>query len=241
MPSAPPTLYPTATTSLPGRPYILSLTPHLTSTSSHLLLSHPSPEITIIDAQTFQLVDKLKGGHSKDISCVVTSTSASTDELVQGGFANEGNIWSAGTDANVVRWDERSRRPGQTIKGKEQCHSQFFHIAMSSVLTLDLLPPSFQLGFEVEVSLSSPWPYTKPPTSSSQGPKSSPPNPTSSSTTPDHPPTPSTPTVPPIVMISPRSPSSPLQRHTLPLSPPRPRLLCLRRGCCSSRAQRMAC
>jgi hypothetical protein len=118
MPSPPATLYPTAVTALPSRPYILSLTPHLTSTSSHLLLSHPSPEITIVDAQTFQLVDKLKGGHSKDISCVVTSTSASTDEIVQGGFANEGNIWSAGVDANVVRWDERSRRPGQTIKGE---------------------------------------------------------------------------------------------------------------------------
>lgn len=118
MPSPPATLYPTAVTALPSRPYILSLTSHLTSTSSHLLLSHPSPEITIVDAQTFQLVDKLKGGHSKDISCVVTSTSASTDEIVQGGFANEGNIWSAGVDANVVRWDERSRRPGQTIKGE---------------------------------------------------------------------------------------------------------------------------
>lgn len=118
MPSPPATLYPTAVTALPSRPYILSLTPHLTSTSSHLLLSHPSPEITIVDARTFQLVDKLKGGHSKDISCVVTSTSASTDEIVQGGFANEGNIWSAGVDANVIRWDERSRRPGQTIKGE---------------------------------------------------------------------------------------------------------------------------
>ena len=142
MPSAPPTLYPTATTSLPGRPYILSLTPHLTSTSSHLLLSHPSPEITIVDAQTFQLVDKLKGGHSKDISCVVTSTSASTDELVQGGFANEGNIWSAGTDANVVRWDERSRRPGQTIKGEDQRGTFLVPITMSNVLNPNF-PPSF--------------------------------------------------------------------------------------------------
>lgn len=131
MPSPPATLYPTATTTLPSRPYILSLTPHLTSTSSHLLLSHPSPELTIIDAQTFQLVDKLKGGHSRDISCVVTSTSASTDDLAQGGFANEGNIWSAGTDANVIRWDERSRRPGQTIKG-----GSFFIIEMRCVLFL---------------------------------------------------------------------------------------------------------
>jgi hypothetical protein len=122
MPAATPSILPTGALTLPNKPYILTLTPHLTSSGSHLLLTHPSPEISIVDAQTLQLVDKLKGGHSRDVSCVVTSTSASTDPIGQGGFANEGNIWSAGVDANVIRWDERSRRPGQTIKGE---HSMF--------------------------------------------------------------------------------------------------------------------
>lgn len=120
MPANPPTLYPTASTTLPSRPYILTLTPHLTSTSSHLLLTHPSPEISIVDSQTLQLVDVLKAGHTNDVTCVVTSTSASTDEVAQGGFANEGNIWSCGRDARAVRWDERSRKPGQTVKGENQ-------------------------------------------------------------------------------------------------------------------------
>lgn len=118
-----PVIHPTASTAIPSRPYILSLTPHLTASSSHLVVSHPSPDLSIVDASTLQFVDRLTGGHTKDISSVVTSTSSATDDVVQGGFANEGNIWSAGTDARIVRWDQRSRKPGQTVQG--ECQTSF--------------------------------------------------------------------------------------------------------------------
>lgn len=61
-----------------------------------------------------------------DVTAVVTSTSSAPAYQVNGGigFAQGngmsalGSVWSAGKDARVVRWDERSRSAGQTIKGE---------------------------------------------------------------------------------------------------------------------------
>lgn len=61
-----------------------------------------------------------------DVTSVVTSTSSAPAYQVNGGvgYGAQGNgmsalgsVWSAGKDARVVRWDERSRTASQTIKG----------------------------------------------------------------------------------------------------------------------------
>ncbi|WVQ93072.1 hypothetical protein IAU59_000136 [Kwoniella sp. CBS 9459] len=84
---------------LPTNPYILSITP--SPTTPHLILRHPSSELTIADNQTLQPVGQLQGGHKGLISSVATDGEA---------------LWSAGKDATVVRWDERSRRAASVIK-----------------------------------------------------------------------------------------------------------------------------
>ncbi|KAJ9099843.1 hypothetical protein QFC21_003845 [Naganishia friedmannii] len=130
MPADIPSLFPTASAVIPGRSYILSITPHTTSTSNHLILSHPSSDLSVIDATTLQALDSFRGGHTGDITAVVTSTSSAPAYELGGGFQNGnggmmtgnagasalGSVWSAGKDARVVRWDERSRTAGQTIK-----------------------------------------------------------------------------------------------------------------------------
>ncbi|WVF65399.1 hypothetical protein IAT40_000126 [Kwoniella sp. CBS 6097] len=95
--------YATLSAPLPTNPYILSITP--SPTTPHLILRHPSSELTIADNQTLQPVDRLQGGHKGLISSVVADTEAGA-----------GALWSAGKDANIVRWDERSRRAASVIK-----------------------------------------------------------------------------------------------------------------------------
>lgn len=85
---------------LPSRPYILSITPSLTN--PHLILRHPSPSLTLVDNQTLQPLDQFSGGHEGNIMDVKA----------------DGAVWSGGKDAAVVRWDERSRRPATKIKGE---------------------------------------------------------------------------------------------------------------------------
>ncbi len=115
MPRRPvPSLYPVASSSL-NQGYILSITP-ADSASAHLVLTHPSPRLSIADAQTLQLVDVLgtENGHTSDVSAVCTGLEA--DGL--GGASGEaGGVWSASKDATVIRWDERTRTPGQRIRG----------------------------------------------------------------------------------------------------------------------------
>lgn len=62
-----------------------------------------------------------------DITSVATSTSSAPAYQVNGGvgYGTQGNgmsalgsVWSAGKDARIVQWDERSRSAGQTIKGE---------------------------------------------------------------------------------------------------------------------------
>jgi hypothetical protein len=121
-----PSLFPTASTSLIDRSYILSITPHTSGSANHLILSHPSPDLSVIDASTLQVLDSFRGGHMGDVTAVVTSTSSAPAYQVNGGigFAQGngmsalGSVWSAGKDARVIRWDERSRSAGQTIKGE---------------------------------------------------------------------------------------------------------------------------
>ena len=101
MPPAPPVAYATLSNTLPARPYILGITP--SSSSPHLVLRHPSNELTIVDNQSLQPVDVLQGGHNGNI----------TDVCSDGGA-----LWSSAKDGSIVRWDERSRRPESSIKGE---------------------------------------------------------------------------------------------------------------------------
>ena len=100
MPAAAPSVFATLSAPLPSKPYILGITP--SSASPHLLLRHPSSDITIVDNQSLQPIDVLRGGHKGLISSVK---------------ADEGAVWSAGKEGGIVRWDERSRKAGMTIKG----------------------------------------------------------------------------------------------------------------------------
>jgi hypothetical protein len=100
MPAAAPIAYATLSSVLHNKPYILNITP--ASSSPHLLLRHPSADITLADAQSLQAVDTLQGGHSGHVTSI---------------HVDEGSIWSSAKDGSVVRWDERSRRPGMVIKG----------------------------------------------------------------------------------------------------------------------------
>lgn len=122
-----PAFFPTAANSVGNRSYILSITPHASGSANHLILSHPSPDLSVIDASTLQTLDFFRGGHAGDITSVATSTSSAPAYQVNGGagLGEQGNgmsalgsVWSAGKDARVVRWDERSRSAGQTIKGE---------------------------------------------------------------------------------------------------------------------------
>lgn len=99
MPAALPVAYATLSSPLPSRPYIFSITP---SPSGHLLLRHPSSDITIADPQSLQPIDKLSGGHEGHVTDICVDDTA---------------IWSSGKDGKVVRWDERSRRAASSIKG----------------------------------------------------------------------------------------------------------------------------
>jgi hypothetical protein len=102
MPAAPIVAYATVAHNLSSRPYILSITP--SPQSNHLILQHPSADLTIADNQTLKPIDQLGGGHSGHVTDVVVDES--------------GGIWSSGKEGSVVRWDERSRRAGLTIKGE---------------------------------------------------------------------------------------------------------------------------
>jgi hypothetical protein len=96
----PQTAYATLSNTIPTKPYILSITP--SPSSSHLILRHPSSDLTIVDNQTLQAVDRLSGGHDGNVMDVKA----------------DGAVWSGGKDAAVVRWDERSRRPATKLKGQ---------------------------------------------------------------------------------------------------------------------------
>jgi len=95
-----PTAYATLSNAIPGKPYILSITP--LPSSSHLILRHPSSDLTIVDNQTLQAVDKFAGGHDGNVMDIKNA---------------DGAVWSGAKDAAVVRWDERSRRPATKLKG----------------------------------------------------------------------------------------------------------------------------
>ncbi|ORX39317.1 WD40-repeat-containing domain protein [Kockovaella imperatae] len=99
MPAQPPVAYATLCHQLPSKQYILGITP--SSASPHLILRHPTPELTIADNQSLQPVDVLKGGHKGNVTSVCS---------------DGGALWSSAKDGSVVRWDERSRQPGSTIK-----------------------------------------------------------------------------------------------------------------------------
>ncbi|CAK9782885.1 hypothetical protein CC85DRAFT_115293 [Cutaneotrichosporon oleaginosum] len=82
---------------LPHRPPIRGITPAL---ANHLVLQHGTEFLTLADNQTLQAVERLER-HTQEITAVVE---------------DEGSIWSAGRDALVVQWDERSQRPATEIK-----------------------------------------------------------------------------------------------------------------------------
>lgn len=101
MPAAPPVAFATLAARLPPpRTPIRGITP--TTLSNHLVLSHGEPHLTIADNQTLQAVDTLEG-HTGTVTTVT---------------CERGSIWSAGLDALIVQWDERSRRPAAEIKGE---------------------------------------------------------------------------------------------------------------------------
>jgi hypothetical protein len=126
MPSAIPQLHPIASSSL-KQGYIFSISP-LDSTSTHLVLTHPSPTVSLVDAQTLQLVDTFRDGHHGDVSAIATAV----EQDGKGGLSGMGSeLWTAGKDGCVVRWDDRSRRPGQTIKGENE-----WRVVMRRLLTM---------------------------------------------------------------------------------------------------------
>ena len=100
MPGLPPTIHAKLSHLLLSRQYILGISP--SPTTPHLFLRHPTAEVTIVDAQSLQPIDSLKGGHTGDVTSVVSE---------------EGAVWSSGKDAKVVRWDERGRSAGMIING----------------------------------------------------------------------------------------------------------------------------
>lgn len=100
MPAAPPVAFATLATPLPKpRPSIVEITP--TTFWNHLVLSHGEPHLTIADNQTLQAIETLER-HTETVTSVT---------------CENGSIWSAGADALVVQWDERSRRTAAEIKG----------------------------------------------------------------------------------------------------------------------------
>lgn len=126
-----PILLPLATTRPHHSEYILSITPHQ---QHQLVLTHPSPDISLVDAQSLTLLQQLKGGHvpGTTVSAVVTAASTALDIAVPGGTSaavggsgttgDTSSIWSAGKDARAIRWDTRvdsgAQGPGMTIKGQ---------------------------------------------------------------------------------------------------------------------------
>ncbi|BEI81052.1 hypothetical protein CcaverHIS002_0202120 [Cutaneotrichosporon cavernicola] len=96
MPPAPPVAFATLAAPLPSNPPVRGITP----SSNHLVLRHGTEFITIADNQTLQAVERLER-HTGQVTSVT---------------AERGSIWSAGLDALVVQWDERSRRPAAEIK-----------------------------------------------------------------------------------------------------------------------------
>ncbi|WRT69224.1 uncharacterized protein IL334_006208 [Kwoniella shivajii] len=99
MPAPPSITYATISSPLPTRPYILSITP--SPTNPHLILRHPGPELTIVDNQTLQPIERLSGGHQGNITSVV---------------ADQDSLWSSAKDGTIVRWDERSKRSATIIQ-----------------------------------------------------------------------------------------------------------------------------
>lgn len=99
MPAQASTAYATVSQPLQSRAYITGIT---RLNSGHLLLSHPSPNLSIADAQTLQQVAELQGGHSQDV------VAARADD----------GVWTAGKDGKIIRWDERSRTVSSSIKGE---------------------------------------------------------------------------------------------------------------------------
>ena len=81
--------------------YILGIAP--TSTSGHLILRHPSPDLSIADGQSLQVIDSLRDGHRENVTGVCS---------------DQGSVWSSAKDSSIIRWDERSRTPGTTIRGE---------------------------------------------------------------------------------------------------------------------------
>ncbi|WVW79522.1 hypothetical protein I302_101491 [Kwoniella bestiolae CBS 10118] len=99
MPSPPSSIYATLSSPLPSKPYILSITP--SPTNPHLILRHPGPDLTLVDNQTLQPVERLTRGHQGNVTSVAVDEDA---------------IWSSAKDGSIVRWDERSRRAGTIIR-----------------------------------------------------------------------------------------------------------------------------
>lgn len=125
-----PILLPLATTRPNHSEYILSITPH--QQQQQLVLTHPGPDISLVDAQSLKPLQVLRGGHvpGTTVSCVATAASTALDISTPGSSSASGvgdggssTIWSAGKDARVVRWDTRSAGNGNggpevTIKGE---------------------------------------------------------------------------------------------------------------------------
>jgi hypothetical protein len=120
-------LLPTISTSAASFDDIYTITPHVGTGSSRLVLSHASPEVSVVDAGTLQIVKYFRGVHEDDVSCVVTSTSSAQAYTGTGDIYSEetdsaipaqgGSIWTAGKDGKIVNWDERAGSVGQVITG----------------------------------------------------------------------------------------------------------------------------
>jgi hypothetical protein len=80
-------------------------------------LNYATLEISVVDADTLQIVKFVRGLHEDDVSYAVIPTSpAQAYTTKDGSFSTEadraicdkGGIWTAGKDGKAVNWDERS-------------------------------------------------------------------------------------------------------------------------------------
>lgn len=109
-PSTSSPLFPTGSLALPAaagsdsKPYIFSITP---AGPARLILSHGTPNLTILDRNSLNIVDTWSADDPKsEVSSVVVGPSGQ-------------DVWTAGKDGVVRTWDARVKggRAGSNQKG----------------------------------------------------------------------------------------------------------------------------
>ncbi len=99
-------------------PYILGIAP--TTSRSHLVLTHPSPELSVLDAGTLQLVRTLVARDDIFNGKKGTAGGADVSAVCAPGAGEVGDgagLWSAGKDGRLRQWDLRTGGAAGTSLG----------------------------------------------------------------------------------------------------------------------------